>query len=125
MSNMTKAEAIEFFSELFFSEHHIPAPGFCGAHGVKEYGPGSWCVNVYGEMATWDYDALTRLVFLAHDSCIRASIQSSGPRRIKVVIFKREGRDKRMCIGHPTIETALSKWRLNHAEPIEETRNEH
>ena len=118
MREMTKEEAVAFFAELFFGEHHIPAPGHYGAHGVKEFGPGSWYVNVSGDMASYDYDALTRLVFLAHDRCVRASVQNGGPRRIKVVIFKREGRDGRMCVGHPTIETALSRWRENHeAQP--------
>jgi hypothetical protein len=114
MSDMPKVEAVSFFSELYFGEHHIPARGCCGAHGVKEFGPGSWYVNHSGDIATYDYDFLTRLVFLAHDKCIRASVQNSGPRLIKIVIWKRDGRTGRMAEGHPTIETALGKWRERH-----------
>lgn len=113
---MTKEEAIEFFSVLYEGEHHIPAPGRYGAHGVKEFGPGSWYVNHSGEVATYDSDFLTRLVFLAHYFCIRASIQSAGPRRVKIVIFKRHRRDGRRLESHPTIETALSNWRKYHQE---------
>lgn len=113
MTEMTKEEAVEFFSTLYFGEHHIPARGCCGQHGVREFGPGSWYVNHNGDMATYDFDFLTRLVFLAHDRCIRASVQNGGPRKVKVVIFKRASRDGRISVGHPTIETALEKWRLS------------
>ena len=116
MNELTKAEAVSFFSELYFGEHHIPARGCCGAHGVREFGPGSWYVNHFGDMATFDYDFLTRLVFLAHDRCYRASVQNSGPRTLKVVVFRRDRAAASMCERHPTIEEALSEWRKRHTE---------
>lgn len=114
MIEMTKEEAVDFFSSLYLGEHHIPARGYCGSHGVREFGPGSWYVNHHGDLATHDYDFLTRLVLLAHDKCIRASVENGGPRRVKIVIFKRSGRIGGIAYGHPTIEDALNKWRERH-----------
>lgn len=100
---ITHEQAIEFFSELYFGKHHIPAK-------VLPWGDG-WCVNHYGDLSTFDFDTLTRLVFLAHDSCIRVELSQGGPRAIKIAIWKREGRTGRIYDRHPTIETALEAWR--------------
>lgn len=116
-NEMNRAQAVEFFSELYFGEHHIPARGYCGQHGVREFGPGSWYVNHYGDIATYDYSFLTRLVFLAHDRCVRASVQNGGPRRIKIVIWQRDKREGSMYERHPTIAAALDEWRERHPEP--------
>jgi hypothetical protein len=122
-SELTQQEAIAFFADLYFGEHHIPARGCCGAHGVKKWAPGSYYVNHYGDMATYDYDFLTRLVFLAHDRCFRASVQNSGPRLVKVIIFKRDRNAASMCERHPTIEGALAEWRKRH--PAEKSEAPH
>lgn len=119
MADMAKPEAVQFFAELYYGVHHIPARGYCGEHGVREYSSGSWYVNHYGDIATYDYDFLTRLVFLAHDRCYRASIENSGPRKIKIVIFKRDQREGSMCVRHPTVESALASWREKHKEITE------
>jgi hypothetical protein len=104
---MTEQEAISFFSALYCGEHHIPRSG------VKEFGLG-WCVNHYGDLSTFDFDRLTRLVFLAHDRCVRVEIRSSGPRMVKLCIWKRSGRTGEIWSRHPTIETALDMWRKYH-----------
>lgn len=100
-------EAEAFFSELYFGKHHIPAGG------IKPFGQG-WSVNHYAEIATFDFNALTRLVFLAHDKCIRVSIMQGGPGAIKIVLHKRSSRSGSMFGRHPTIEYALSIWRDKH-----------
>ncbi len=97
-------EAELFFSELYFGKHHIPAGG------IKPFGQG-WSVNHHAEIATFDFNALTRLVFLAHDKCVRVSIKQGGPGAVKIVIHKRAGRNGSMCERHPTIEIALADWR--------------
>jgi hypothetical protein len=102
---LTKEEAIEFFAILFRGEHHIPRSG------VKPMGDQGWCVNYYGDLATFDFDSLTRFVFLAHDLCVRASVLSSGPRMVKLAIWKRSKREGSMFERHPTIESALASWR--------------
>lgn len=111
-AHMTKDEATEFFSTLFFGEHHIPGD-------VKAFGRG-WKVNAYsGWLSTFDYDNLTRLVFLAHDRCVRAAIVQGGPGRIGIAIWKRHGRNGDMYSRHPTIKCALVNWRMKHPAPTD------
>lgn len=103
--DITKFEEAEhFFSTFFLGKHHIPRSG------IKPYGSG-WCVNCFDNLSTFDDDKLTRLVFLAHDMCFRASIRTGGPpNRIKIAIWKRGGRIGRMYERHPTISEALRMW---------------
>lgn len=103
---MSFAEAVDFFSEFYRGKHHIPESG------IKEWGYG-WFVSHYGTLSTFDFDALTRLVFMAHDKCIRVEVGASGPRRVKIMIHKRR-REGDMMERHPTIETALGLWRDRH-----------
>ncbi len=64
----------------------------------------------YANFATFDYDELTRLVFMAHKRCIRAQISGSGPNMLCLHLHKRLGRDGNMTARHPTIEQALEAW---------------
>lgn len=96
-------EAEKFFNIFYLGAHHIPRSG------IKPWGSG-WCVNDSGDLSTFDGDKLTRLVFLAHDMCFRASVQPGGPSRIKIAIWKRDGRIGRMCERHPTLLKALDTW---------------
>jgi len=112
---LTKEEATEFFSILFHGEHHIPSD-------VKPFGHG-WKISAHS-MATYDFDELTRLVFLAHDRCVRVEIVPSGPGRIGIAIWKRHGRNGDMYSRHPTIKCALVNWRMKHPEPTDGAKNE-
>jgi hypothetical protein len=110
---LTKAEAEEFFGILYFGKHHIPSD-------VKPFGRG-WKINDFGgALSTFDFDGLTRLVFLCHDKCVRAQIMQGGPGRVGVAIWKRHGRVGDMTERHPTIEHALNGWRLKHPAPQDE-----
>ena len=103
MSQTERKDAESFFSELYHGKHHIPGK-------ISEYGEG-WAVNHYGDLSTFDFDTLTRLVFLAHDRCMRVSILQSGPLRVKIAVWKRESRKGHISLIHPTIKQALSEWR--------------
>lgn len=109
---MTREEAMAFFAELYYGEHHVP-------NNLKKFGPG-WRISHLGELATFDYDELTRLVFLAHDRCVRVGISRSGPNHVQIAIWKRTGREGRFDERHPTIEQALASWRERH--PISEVQ---
>jgi hypothetical protein len=102
-----KSEAGDFFAELFYGWHHIPSGG------LHKFGEG-WCVNYYGDFSTFDFNYLTRFVFLCHDRCYRGSIMQSGPGMIKLVIWKRDKREGRMFERHPTLEEAFNNWREKH-----------
>lgn len=95
-------EAEDFFSELYLGKHHIPAK-------IKPFGQG-WCINHSGDLSTFDGNTLTRLVFLAHDKCMRVEIQQGGRKAVKIAIWKRV-RYGSIYERHPTIEDALVQWR--------------
>jgi hypothetical protein len=61
-------------------EHHLPTVHLFGA-GI--------CINVSNDLATFDFDRLTRLVITAHRWAVRIEIASSGPRLIKIIAHRR------------------------------------
>lgn len=67
-------------------------------------------------LSTYDFDELTRLVFLAHDMCIRVEIRNHGPNRLKLMFHPRK-REGNIAERHPTLEQAVAKWRERN--PIE------
>jgi hypothetical protein len=87
---------------VFGGEHHWPRV-------TKHAMPRFWECSHLGELATYDGDKLTRLVFAAHKHCIRASVGPSGPGRVKIMLHNRKGREGQMHERHPTIETALCR----------------
>jgi hypothetical protein len=112
MAQMTKEAANAFFAELFNGEHHIPAK-------LHEFGDG-WSLTTWGDLSTFDFDMLTRLVFLAHDRCVRATVMQGAPKTVKIVLWQRESREGSINKRHPTIEQALEDWRKYH--PIWEAK---
>ena len=102
-------QAESFFSELYCGKHHIPGK-------LKSFGEG-WSINHFADLSTFDFDTLTRLVFLAHDKCMRVSIQQGGPGAVKIIVWQRKGRTGSMFERHPTIEGALAVWRTHHEKP--------
>jgi len=105
---MPESVATSFFAALFKGKHHIPC-------NLKPFGFG-WAVSYYGDLSTWDSNMLTRLVFLAHDACIRAEIGSSSPRMVRIIIHQRATREGGFAQRHPTIESALANWRATHPD---------
>lgn len=72
---------------------------------------GRWEVNHIGQLSTFDFDCLTRLVISAHDNCVRATVLSSGSRMVKIWIHDRKGREGKMSQRHPTMEQAIESIR--------------
>ena len=68
-------------------------------------------INIRRDLATWDQNHLTRLVFAAHDRCCRLEINPSGPGRLEIAVSVGRTRDGSIMTGHPTIEQALASWR--------------
>jgi hypothetical protein len=71
--------------------------------------------------ATFDGSYLTRLVFLAHDACIRVELEAVGPRCMRIWFHPRK-RDGHLAERHPTLEEAVTRWRECH--PIAEAAAE-
>lgn len=67
-------------------------------------------------MSTTDFDELARLVFLAHDLCIRVEVGASGMYGC-LWLSPRDASDTAVGVweAHPTLETALARWRKTNA----------
>ncbi|NUP08381.1 MAG: hypothetical protein HOW73_20215 [Polyangiaceae bacterium] len=106
---LTRDEAEDFFATFYRGKHHIPEKG------VRDEGGGSWYVAHYNAgagLSSFDYDDLTRLVFMAHDRGVRVSLHSSAPNYVKIRISHQRSRPPGdMSTVHPTLEQAVDKWR--------------
>ena len=97
---------ILFLFDFELGEHHLRGT-------IKPWGDGvQYNRLVSGDLCTFDVDGLTRLVFLAHDRCIRVEVAASSPKRVHIACHKRHSRtaEKRYA-RHPALETALIRWR--------------
>lgn len=69
-------------------------------------------------LATFDGDALTRLVFVAHDHCVRVEICGTGRRDSICVLFHPRQRASNdggpLWSRHPSLEEAVAAWRTSH-----------
>lgn len=118
---LTREAAVAFFAALYRGEHHIPAPGHYGAHGVRLLdGSDAYYVNQYDELASYDYDMLTRLVLLAHEYAVRVDVDARG-RYLRITIHGRL-RDGLMHERHPTIEQAIATFREARHDALYECR---
>ena len=68
--------------------------------------------NVFGDLSTFDFDRLTRLVLFSHFLCVRATVTSSGPRMVKIILHPRRNRDGKFFERHPTLAEAAEKLGL-------------
>ena len=89
--------------DLVCGQHHL-------TNKIKPWGDGIE-YNTHIDFSTFDFSRLTTAVFMAHDRCIRFSINSSGPRLLKLCLFKRHGRDGEYWKKHPTLEQAVETYR--------------
>jgi hypothetical protein len=62
------------------------------------------------DMATWDFDQLTRLVFLCHEARIRCSIGPAGPRALRLKFHPRKAEGD-MAVRHPNLDEAVASFR--------------
>lgn len=90
------------------------AGGFNHLHGrVKNSGCGIRIntESLINNMATFDFDGLTRAVVMAHDRMIRLQISASCQGMLAFTAHKRKSRSGRMHHRHPTIEQAIQNIR--------------
>lgn len=93
-------------------------------HISREIGKVDWAnptwiaVNLRKDLATYDFDELTRLVFLAHAFCLRVSIESSSPQTIRLMFHQRQ-RDGSLYQRHPTLDEAVETFKKHHGDLLE------
>lgn len=110
-------EARQFFADFYLGEHHLPSK-------IEPWGEG-WCVKHYGEVATTDFNNMTRLVLMAHAKGIRVSVMPHHFKMMRIAIHKRDQESERQALGHPTLERALeihNKWNESHRYDIIPTK---
>ena len=80
--------------------------------------PRTLSVNMYagGGLSTFDFAYLTRFVILAHDECIRVSIEPSNYRHLRITLTERR-RDGDWSAMHPTMEQAIHAFRGTEPAP--------
>lgn len=71
------------------------------------------CIEIRwpNELATYDFDHLTRLVIACHDEAIRLEISPRSNRYLTLLFHQRSHDGKRVFDHHPTIEAAIAKER--------------
>src|SRR3954470_23682975 len=74
------------------------------------YGFNGISVIFQREMATWDFNQLTTLVFLCHEARIRCSLEGAGPRAVRLSFWARVATGD-IAVRHPNLDEALANFR--------------
>lgn len=77
-------------------------------------------IVIHGALSTYDFDSLTRLVFLAHDHAIRVQIKGAGNGYMRLGFSPRTHdpvEDHELFYRHPTLAEAVERHRTRHAAP--------
>lgn len=63
-----------------------------------------------GDLATWDFNGLTKLVFLCHEARIRCEIRSNGFHGLLLCFWPRKA-EGCMATRHPNLDEAVAAFR--------------
>lgn len=72
------------------------------------YGSGV-AMNWKREIATFDFNQLTVLVFLCHQARIRCSIEGTGPGQLKLAFWPRKA-EGQVAVRHPNLDEAVQDF---------------
>lgn len=101
-------DVADLLGELFYGIYHI-SEEVAKADFSNDY----WIeVLIYKSLATFDFNDLTRLVFLAHHMAIRVDVGAARNGILKLMFHRRE-RDGGMSRRHPTLDEAVCSFK-NH-----------
>lgn len=62
------------------------------------------------DLSTFDFDELTKLVFLCHEARIRCSVAPAGPRMLRLSFWQREATGD-FATRHPDLDEAVVQFR--------------
>ena len=107
ISSLAK-KTLVIISNLYRGLHNAPY-GFLDKFQFDE----THCIeyDLKGVLATFDFDTLTRLVFLAHDLAVRVEIQSTRKNCVLILFHERTHEKNTDLLFHPTLEQAVEWWR--------------
>lgn len=95
-----------FLDRLFRGFHHVPTT-------PKPHGKGIEINFRSYQMATYDYDYLTKLVIMSHNWGVRVCINGSAPGMIKMTLHKRHKREGGMSERMPEISEMIEANKAN------------
>jgi len=91
--NLTNEQRLNVVvNHAFDGWHHV--------YGKKQNGTGV-SFNVYGDLATFDFNGLTKLVIACHVVQVRAEVAQSGPRMLKIYLHCRTDSPEETDRHHP------------------------
>jgi len=70
-------------------------------------------------LATYDFERLTQLVVLCHESALRMEVGGANPRHVRLT-FHQRGRSGSLSQRHPSMAWAVSNIRETHPHFLEE-----
>lgn len=93
----------DLLGDVFYGIYHLPTSNLRKVDWTNKY----WIEFslMWHDLATVDFDDLTRLVVLAHDRMLRVSIKAAAPRNLCLVFHQRKVREGGYWERCPTIET--------------------
>ena len=90
----------------------------CGIYHIDGVEKFDWanphCIEVpwkHNDLATYDSNQLTRLVFFAHDRCLRVSVTPRSHQSLNLRFWRRERDAVSNFQRHPTVEQSLAEHR--------------
>lgn len=91
-------------SEWVGGDHHLDP--------IKEWGDGISMTH-RGDLSTFDFDGLTRLVLLAHKHYVRITVRAASPREVAIIVHRRkpEGGFAQRHPGLSSLELACKAWK--------------
>lgn len=96
----------DMLGEVFLGIYHIERSVF----RTDWTNPNFIEITISGSMSTFDFDVLTRLVFLAHHCSIRVEVQPASPRYLRLIFHFRK-RFGRGWERHPSLDDAVAAFK--------------
>lgn len=98
--------------DWLFGLHHLSNP-----HNIDWTNP-IYIKIPHHPLSTFDFDGLTRLVFHAHDHCLRCDVSGrGGSGKMLLLTFHSRQREGKFAQRHPTLEAAVASHRENFTTP--------
>lgn len=110
----------DLLGELFYGIYHLDKktlykPDWASDHHID-------VVIGWHSLSTFDYDELTRLVFLAHHMALRVSIKAATHNYLELM-FHQRGRTGGFSGRHPTLDDAVATFKQNVSLPEYESED--